>query len=203
MLNHEYIQCFRNTSKRLKISNEYQPFELGASLAKYDEKFPSLEQINLAIIGVPENLELQNEGTIEAPNQIRKELYKLVSNTYIEKSVVDLGNLKSGETFDDTLVGLKDIVEQLHEQNIVSIVIGGSYQLGQALYESFANHNQSIEISYISSRIPILEGQLLDGIIRNEPNHLLRLNALAFQGHYSASQNARCTSEFEFWDISA
>jgi formiminoglutamase len=175
---------FQEYFESLKITQEYQPFELGYSITKYVEDFPTLEDKKIALIGVPENFPDKNPGTMEAPSQIRSELYNLVSNTFLESTLVDLGNIKSGKTFQDTVIGLKDVTKQLQELGIVTIVLGGSIDLGIGLYNSFEDYNQNIETSFISSTIPILEEQLLDLIVRHEPNHLLRLNALAFQGHY-------------------
>ncbi len=176
---------FEDYLTQLAISSKFKPFQFGTSIDKYVSEFPNLENKKIAIIGVPEGRKSgKNSSTNLAANEVRDELYKLVSNTFIQNHIVDLGNIKTGKTFEDTQVALKTVVAQLHTQNIVSIVIGGSTELSSALYESFEVQEKNTDITFISSSLPILDGELLDKICKHEPNFLHNLNALGFQGHY-------------------
>ncbi|MEY2923987.1 MAG: Formimidoylglutamase [Bacteroidota bacterium] len=169
------------------ISTEatYKPYQIGACITKYESVFPSLDHKKIAIIGVPEsrNNEINKDSSL-APDAIREQLYTLTSNPVLEQQLVDLGNLIIGETFEDTLIALQDVLSILHKRKILTIVLGGDVALGQAIYTSFQNIAKNVDLSYISAQLPILQGELLDTIISHQPNFLLNLNAIAFQGHF-------------------
>ena len=165
--------------------NEYKPYQIGASISKFQTEFPSLDNKKIAVIGVPDGrYNDDNSGSSAGPDAIRKQLYLLASNLNFEQQVVDLGNLKIGETFGDTLLALQDVLSILHNRRILTVVLGGSVELSEAIYSSFQNIAKNVDISYISARLPILKGELLDRIITHQPNYLLNLNAIGFQGHY-------------------
>ncbi len=180
---------FKEYLSSLHLTTEYKSYEIGSTLEKYITEIPSLDAKKAAIIGVPEGrYDLNNESTSSAPDCIREELYMLASNSFIENNVVDLGNIRIGKTKEDTFSALKQVCNYLHEKNIATIIIGGNLALSEAVYQSFESENQSIDLTFISSKLPLLEGELLDRIIKNEKSHLTNLNALGFQGHYIPSK---------------
>ncbi|MBT8327294.1 MAG: hypothetical protein KJP21_06190 [Bacteroidia bacterium] len=175
---------FKEYLLSLEITQDYKPYEIGSSLEKFVSKLPSLEGKKAAIIGIPEGrYNPNNEPTANAPEKIRNELYRLSSNSFIENRIVDLGNIKLGKTKEDTFSALKHVCKYLHDQDIVTILIGGNVALSEAVYQSFSSDEQNMDLTFISSKLPILEGELLDRIIKNEENHLINLNAIAFQSH--------------------
>ena len=60
-----------------------------------------LSQFQIAILGIPEDRNSFNKGASLAPDRIRSELYKLVSPVS-KTNIIDLGNLKAGNTYNDT-----------------------------------------------------------------------------------------------------
>lgn len=169
----------------ISISEKYKPHQIGALLSKYESTFPSLANKKIALLGVPEGRgDAENIGTNKACIEIRTELYKLVGNAAIEQYAVDLGDLLLGDSFDDTIIALKEVLTVLHKQKIITIVLGGSMELSQSLYTSFEEVAKNIDISMISPTLPILAGELLDRILKYQPDFLLNLNAIGFQGHY-------------------
>ena len=180
---------FKEYLSRLEINGTYKSYQIGATLSKYSDDFPSLDGKKAAIIGIPEGrFNLKNESTSLAPENIREEFYELTSNSYIENSIVDLGNIEVGQTKEDTFLAVKEVCKTLHEQNIVTILIGGNLACSEAIYQSFEGIAKNLDMTFISSHLPILEGELLDRIIKSETNHLINLNAIGFQGHYIPSK---------------
>mgnify|MGYP000851609951 CR=1 FL=1 len=169
----------------ISIVEDFKPYQIGALITKYESTFPSLDNKKIALVGVPEGRgDTENIGTNKACGEIRSELYKLAGNNAVEQYAVDLGDLQIGESFEDTLIALQEVLTVLHKQKIVTIILGGSMELSKALYSSFEDVAKNVDISMISAMLPILEGELLDGILKHQPNFLLNLNAIGFQGHY-------------------
>ena len=78
----------------------------------------SLDDVKLAILGVPEDRYVfKNEGTGFAPNEIRKEFYKLF-HWKKQTKIIDLGNLKIGKTVEDTYEILSDVLAYLIENKV-------------------------------------------------------------------------------------
>ncbi len=83
---------------------------------------------NVALIGVPTDGDLNNLGTSDAPNAVRKQLYEL-SARFHKVNIADLGNIKVGKKLNDAYSALTEVVAYLASKKIVSIVIGGTQDL--------------------------------------------------------------------------
>ena len=66
------------------------------------------DKYKIAIFGVPEGRNSLSTGSMKGPDSIRRELYRLARIPGRAK-IIDLGNMKQGISFADTLSGLKDI----------------------------------------------------------------------------------------------
>ena len=67
-----------------------------------NREIADLDKIPLAIVGVPDDRRSPNKGCAGAPDEIRSELYQL-SRLPAKMKIADLGNLKKGVSFDDSL----------------------------------------------------------------------------------------------------
>ncbi|MBN1388757.1 MAG: arginase family protein [Bacteroidales bacterium] len=91
-----------------------------------------LATFRLAIVGVPDDRRSPNKGCAAAPDEIRSDLYQL-SRLPVKMKITDLGNLKKGVSFDDSLAALSDVVEYLINNNTFPLIIGGSSTLIPAI----------------------------------------------------------------------
>ncbi|MGM0667719.1 MAG: arginase family protein [Bacteroidota bacterium] len=107
------------------------------------------EDYRLAIIGVPDDRRSPNKGSASAPDEIRADLYQLARLPGKIK-MADLGNLKKGVSFDDTLVALGDVVEHLLAANTFPLVLGGSSTLIPAMAKKIKG---SFNYTAVDSRI--------------------------------------------------
>jgi arginase family enzyme len=64
-----------------------------------------ISKYSIAIIGVPEGRNTIDPGPEKSPDAIREKLYAL-SRIPGKPRIIDLGNMKLGVTFNDTLAGL-------------------------------------------------------------------------------------------------
>ncbi|NSW94073.1 MAG: formimidoylglutamase [Bacteroidales bacterium] len=114
-----------------------------------------LKKINdyrIALIGVPEGRNSLNIGSSKSPDIIREQLYKLAKVPGKTK-IIDLGNMKQGVTFNDTLAGLTDVLTLLLNENIFPVIIGGSSALVPAIDKAFSSLKIRYTLTEVDSRI--------------------------------------------------
>jgi arginase family enzyme len=152
------------------------------------DNFPDLEGIDLAIIGVPESRNAWNNDKCEqAPDIIREHFYSLHQGEFKHK-IADLGNLKIGQTPQDTYAALTDIVGRLIDANVLPIILGGSQDLTISTYNAFANRKQIINLFALDNRFDlgdpeheITSRSYLSKIIVSQPNFLFTYSNAGFQ----------------------
>ncbi len=116
-----------------------------------NEPLGDLDRFAIAIIGVPDDRSSLNAGASHAPDTIRRSLYSF-SRLPGKLKIADLGDLKPGTSFEDTLAGLRDVLVQLLEQDIVPVVIGGTSALMPAIDRSLLTETEWSLVS-VDSRL--------------------------------------------------
>lgn len=109
-------------------------------------------KFRVALFGVPDGRNSPNAGSLKAPDSIRSELYRLAKIPGRMK-IADLGNMKQGVTFNDTLVGLADILVYLFSENIFPVIIGGSSSLVPAIDTAFSRLKTKFTLTAIDPRV--------------------------------------------------
>lgn len=163
------------------------PDTIGSQVKKHINNFPDWQDADLALIGVLEGGKGKNKETTLAPDQVRKELYKLIPGSG-NLNLVDLGNIKAGKSFEDTEVALAEVCRQLLADSIVPIIIGGSKALSYGQFRAFQTIVKNLECSIVSAQIDLNEGDYLNKICLHEPNFLFNINSMGYQSHYVKSQ---------------
>ena len=170
----------------------FKELQFGSLFSIYSDAnhFPDLETINIAIIGVTEQRNAQNNnGCKLAPDSVRSFLYKLYSGSFNVK-VADLGNIKAGHSVEDTYFALKSTVDTLVRKNIVPIIIGGSQDLTYAQFLGYQDLEQTINIVAIDSVFDlgnpdtdITNNSYLGKIILHQPNYLFNYSNIGYQSY--------------------
>jgi formiminoglutamase len=106
----------------------------------------------IAIFGVPEGRNSPGVGTMKGPDGIRRELYKL-ARIPGKARIIDLGNMKQGTTFNDTIAGLTDILSFLSELKIFPVIIGGSSALVAAIDRALSSQKTKYTLLTVDARI--------------------------------------------------
>ncbi len=116
---------------------------------------------NVALIGVPTDGDLNNLGTADAPNVVRKQLYELATH-FRKVNIADLGNIKVGKKLNDAYSALTEVVAFLASKKIVSIVMGGSQDLTVPMVNALKkakpvapNEKQCLRLAVIDSKIDL------------------------------------------------
>ncbi|PLW93107.1 MAG: arginase [Marinilabiliales bacterium] len=172
---------------------EYDNFQLGAAVIMHKpDEFPDPEGSKVAIIGIPESRNnRQNKDNSLSPDIIRQFLYKL-GNHYSSLKITDLGNLKIGETSDDTYEAVSEILHQLILDDIIPLVIGGSQDLTYANYLAYEKAGRVINIAAIDSRFDIGKPgtdfnneSWVNKIILRDPNFLFNFTNIGYQTYFT------------------
>lgn len=187
----EYFSAIDNAA--FSGSTSYTASSYGKLIDAYvpGGDFPSLENIQLAFIGVEEDRKgLNNEGCGLAADYVRENFYKLYQGNYTAR-IADLGNIKKGNTIEDTYFALTDVLSQLLQKNILPIIIGGSQDLTYCNYLAYLKMEQTINIVAVDSSFDIGDGErelnsqsYLSKIILHKPNILFNFSNVGYQSYF-------------------
>ncbi len=182
---------------------------LGDVLEAYveKEKFPSLEGVQIALIGVNEDRKsVDNKGCAEAPDHVREYLYPLQTH-WNRLNIVDLGNIRQGHTVEDTYFAVKEVVSALIKKDIVPVLIGGSHDLTYANYLAYENIGRVINIAAVD---PVFDlghdddelnaRSYLSRIILHQPNFLFNFTNIGYQSYF-VNQDALELMKNLFFDV--
>ncbi len=173
-------------------NKEWNSFQLGRHVVFNDGSAYEIEDYKLAIIGVEEDrASTDNSGCGKGLNDIRSELYQLYIHFDMPK-IIDLGDLKNGETVKDSQIALKEILKTLLELKITVLIIGGGHDLTYGQFLAYENQINPTEIVIVDEKIDILETPLINSssflwhIINHEPNFLNNCTHLGYQIFYNS-----------------
>ena len=163
-----------------------------------------ISEFNIALIGVGEERNSENNGCAQAPNHVRKYLYRLIQLNATTK-IIDLGNLKVGATIDDTYFALSSIIEHLVKHNVLPIIIGGSQDLTYANFLGYQNLEQTVNLVAIDSKFnlgkageEIDSNNFLTKIILHQPNFLFNYSNIGYQSYFTDKEEIELMSKLYF-----
>jgi len=155
--------------------------------------FPEIEKVNIAIVGVLENSDVENETEIDL-SHIRRELYSLFPGNW-SMTIADLGDINAGNSIEDTYFALNKVVAKLIRNKIIPIVIGGSKDLAYAMYRAYDDLEQMVNFVSIDSKFDlgkkdntISTDSYLSKIIIEEPNNLFNYSNIGYQTYYNSQE---------------
>ncbi|MGI6718693.1 MAG: formimidoylglutamase [Bacteroidales bacterium] len=176
---------------------------LGSSINIYskENEFPKCESADIAIVGISEYRGLSKfnfskaknpvrEKLNKAADYIRNEFYKLY-NHFPKLKIIDVGNIKCGETVKDSYFALKTVVDYFISNNIFVIILGGSNDIAYANYLAYESLNKLINITFIDSTIDINEkdncssDSYINNIILKKPNFLFNITNIGYQTYFN------------------
>jgi formiminoglutamase len=124
------------------------------NISIHTDNFPlkDISKYKIALLGVPEGRNSPNTGSLRGPDMIRSELYKLAKIPGKLK-IIDLGNMKQGVTFNDTLAGLTDVISLLLKEKLFPVIIGGSSALVPAIDKALSSQKKKYSLTAVDPRI--------------------------------------------------
>lgn len=182
----EAVKCNENSF----LDCEYHENQLFYTIDKTTSNKIEWGNYSIAIVGVEEDGgAVNNKGCALAPNEVRKYLYALSAKE--KQNIIDLGNIKQGNTINDTYFALSTIVEQLVKNNIIPIIIGGSQDLTYANFLGYQNLEQTVNIVSVDSKFDVGDADqavnasnYLSKIILHQPNYLFNYSNIGYQSYF-------------------
>jgi arginase family enzyme len=152
------------------------------------------EGYKVALLGVPDGRNSPNNGSSKAPDEIRGQLYSLARIPGKIK-IVDLGNMKQGNQFNDTIAGLTDILAILIREDIFPVIIGGSSALITAIDRVMIVLKQKYNMIAVDPRIDFSNERgvsdsfsYLNTIVRNTKSTLNHYINIGYQTYLNDQQ---------------
>ncbi len=180
-------------TSRFNGVDQYTSSSYGKVIRAYTEEgnFPDLNNVQLAIVGIHEDRKaINNEGCGLSPDYIRENLYKLFQGNYTTR-IIDLGNIKKGNTLEDSYFAVTDVLSRLLKKNIVPITIGGGQDLTYCNYSAYLSLEQTINIVAVDAAFDIGDGEkelhsqsYLSKIILHKPNILFNFSNVGYQTYF-------------------
>ncbi|MFH0866097.1 MAG: formimidoylglutamase [Bacteroidota bacterium] len=176
-----------------RSDDDFRPGRIGDIIRSYrnEDGFPSLENIDIAVLGVNEDRNSQNnEGTAMAPDQVRKFLYRLYQGGN-KARIADLGNIRRGHEAGDTYFAVKNVLSALMKSRIIPVIIGGSQDITFANYLAYESLGQIINIVSVDSGFDLGNAEqdisskaFLSKIIMHQPNFLFNFTNIGYQTYF-------------------
>ena len=161
----------------------------------HKEGFPDLENVQIAIFGVNEDRNSQdNFGCGEDLFIVREKFYQLFPGKW-HTNIADLGTIEKGNQVSDTYFAVKEMITFLLKNNIIPIIIGGGQDITYVNYRAYDALEQSVNITAVDSRFDLgnLEDELtsqsyLSKIIMQEPNNLFNYCNIGYQTYFNSQE---------------
>jgi formiminoglutamase len=176
----------------------------GSNIRIFDKEFPDLDKISIAIIGIPEDRGSKtNTGASKGADEIRKKLYALKKGN-VKLQTADLGNLRSGETLEDTYLRVKEVCEMLMQLNILPLIIGGTQDLNFGQFLSYENSGKLISMLNVDAFIDMAgskEDQSkhhIHRILVHQPNIIFNYSHLAYQTYLNDQEVINVLEKLHF-----
>lgn len=124
------------------------------SITIHDEgnAIANIQKFKVAIIGIREGRNSPSTGSTNSPNRIRQHLYKM-SSVPGRLKIIDMGDLKNGRSFNDTISALTDIITHLLNNNVLPLLIGGNSTIALGINRALSGLNIHYTLTTIDSHI--------------------------------------------------
>lgn len=165
----------------------------------------NISAFRIAIVGVTESRNsYRNYSSALAPDEIRRSFYRL----YHWKSdipVIDLGNIRTGETVEDTYEIVSEVSAYLIDAGVIPVILGGSNDLAFACYRAYEKLEQTINMVEIdacfdlgSEEMPLKSNAYLNKIILQQPNFLMNYANVGYQSYMNSSETVDLMEKLYF-----
>lgn len=144
---------------------------IGQRIRTNKGKFPSLKDVQIALIGVGNNA-----------NKIRKYFYEL-ADRFAGLEIADLGNIKNDKDQVNLEFGLGEAIYELNKLQIATLVIGEHEDLLLGLYHPYRQSNKGLDMALVSPNIFGQKGEGLQRLLKIKNSNLFHLSFLAQQSY--------------------
>jgi len=168
----------------------YRDTQLGKHIKANEGSLPDISHADMVLIGAGEcrggGYALNGHA---AANAVRGALYSLYY-WHTQVSIVDLGNVKLGQSIQDSYAALRTVISELLLQNKKVVIMGGSHDLSLAQYHAYTSIPTLVNAVVVDAKIDLdLEARLpadhfLEELFTGLPNHLNHYAHIGFQSYF-------------------
>ena len=139
------------------LSNDegYRDTQLGKHIKVNEGDLPDITDADIVIIGAGEcrggGFPLSGHA---AANAVRAALYSLYY-WHSQVQIVDIGNVKLGQSIQDSYAALRTVISELILQNKKVIIIGGSHDLSLAQYHAYTSIPTLVNAVVVDAKIDV------------------------------------------------
>tara|TARA_R110002072_G_scaffold59514_2_gene151550 strand:+ start:28944 stop:30107 length:1164 start_codon:yes stop_codon:yes gene_type:complete len=168
-------------------------------------EIPDLKDVKFAILGIKENRNDVNYIGEEINfDTIRKAFYSLYPGNWSHK-IIDLGDIESGATVEDSYFAVRTVVEALLVKNIIPLILGGSQDLVYAQYRSYDIQENMVNFVNVDPKfdlgdaeLPISNISYVGKIIVEKPYNLFNYSAIGYQSFYNSPEEISLMDKLYF-----
>lgn len=159
------------------------------------EAFPELKKGSIVLFSVNEYRNSYSEAKVKSSFEaIRKQFYKLAQGDWL-LNLIDLGQINSGATINDTYFAVTSLVQQIHNASCIPVIIGGSQDITYANYKAYDPDKGMVNLVGIDAcfdlgnvDLPMTNESYVGKIVVDTPYNLFNYTNLGYQTYYVAPE---------------
>lgn len=122
-----------------------------------------------------------------AVNNVRNKLYSFSKGIQSYK-VIDLGNMRSGPSLEDSYQRVQEVCHFLMENEIVPVLIGGAHDLNMGQFMGYEDADKLVSVLNVDAHLDMDDegnesNKHIQKMFLHEPNYLFNYNHLAYQSY--------------------
>ncbi|MCW3170186.1 formimidoylglutamase [Chryseobacterium sp. 09-1422] len=162
-----------------------------------------IKEDSIVLLFVSDYRGASGDAEVQDFTAIRREFYKL-SKLDFEIPVVDLGDLVSGKSVEDSHYILQEVLSECHTKRAIPVIVGGSNDFAFSLFSGLNFHQQNINYTQISNIISlkndegINEHTFLSKILGSKNFSIKNYHHLGYQKHLNEADSVKLIKEVEF-----
>jgi len=162
-----------------------------------------IKEDSIVLLFVSDYRGANGDAEVQDFTSVRKEFYKL-SQLDFEIPVVDLGDLVSGKSVEDSHYILQEVLSACHYKRAIPVIIGGSNDLAFSLFSALHFHQKNISYTQISNIISLKQGEninentFLSRILGSKNFQIKNYHHLGYQKHLNETDSVNLIKEVEF-----
>ena len=195
----QYFDAYQFDFRRAQDSH------MGFCLDFFDKSFnDDLWSYDVFIIGVPEGrLSLGNESCNLAPDEVRSSLYGLYEGEWNLK-ILDLGNLKIGQTIEDTYSILEQLTTYFIESGRVLLVLGGGHDLITPIFKGHTALGKPLNFASFDAYLDFQDREtyhsrsFLSHLLASKESMLSNYNLFGYQSYLCDPKEVHLLNQMDF-----
>ena len=178
---------------------------LGSNITLYNSEKTDYSSIDIAIVGLNEyrNSDEISDESLNLEN-FRREFYSLFYGNW-SANILDLGDVISGKSYSDTYYAVNSIHQDLINQNIVVIFIGGGQDFTFPIFQSLSKKHNKVNISSVDNKFDFgkikkqfSSSSYMSKIIMDKKNSLNHFCNLGYQTFLNSQEEIDLLNKFNF-----